>query len=105
MERRLTTAASLFIVLRSCRLIAIMLGRLRMTVSDCLSEYVKLGHEVFGKPRMVSTIRFGLGARAKYKDARLEEMVQDVIKRRNGEPRKHPFEKVVFQSGPALCAT
>ena len=76
-----------------------------MTFPDCLSEYVKLGHEVFGKPRMVSTIRFRLGARAKYKDVRLEEVLKDITENRNGEPRKHPSEKVVFRSGRALCAT
>ena len=104
-ERRLTTTARNSIALRSRRLIAIMLGQLRMTVPDCLSEYVKLGHEVFGKPRMVPAIRFGLGARAKYKGTRLKEMVQDIIKRHNGEPRKHHSEKVAFQSGRGLCAT
>lgn len=100
-----TTAARVFIALISRRLIAIMLGRFRMTVPDCLFEYVKLGHEVFGKPRIFPNIRFGLGARGKYNDARLEEMFKDITKRRNGEPRKHTFEKVVFQTGRALCAT
>ncbi|KAF8537718.1 hypothetical protein BDD12DRAFT_717299, partial [Trichophaea hybrida] len=30
---------------------AIMLGRLRMSVDDCLTEYNTLGSQVFGKPR------------------------------------------------------
>ena len=102
-ERRLTTVARLFIALKSRRLIAIMLGRFRMTVPDCLFEYAKLGHEVFGKPRIVSTLRFGLGARGKYKDARLEEMFKDITKRRN--EKEHPSEKTVFPSGRGLCAT
>ena len=32
-------------------LIAIMLSRLRMSVDDCIREYIRLGEEVFGQPR------------------------------------------------------
>ena len=35
----------------SNRLSAIMLGRFRMTVPDCLCEYERLGDRVLGKPR------------------------------------------------------
>ena len=59
-----------------------VLGRFRITVPDRLPQYVKLGHEVFGKPCIASTIRFGQRARAKYKDARLERMFKDVTRRR-----------------------
>ena len=36
---------------RCNRLIAIMLGRLRMSVADTISEYERLGNQVFGRPR------------------------------------------------------
>lgn len=87
------------------RLIAIMLGRFRMAVPDCLFEYRKLGQEVFGKPRMVSTLRFGLGVRHKYNAARLENVFKDVAIRRNELPQPHETGKITFPSGRGLCAT
>lgn len=86
-------------------LIAIMLGRFRMTVPDCLFEYRRLGQEVFGKPRMISTLRFGLGVRQKYKAARLEKVFKDVTKRRNEQPGPSETGKITFPSGRGLCAT
>lgn len=86
-------------------LIAIMLGRFRMTVPDCLFEYRRLGQEVFGKPRMISTLRFGLGVRHKYKAARLEEAFKDVAIRRNEQPGPSETGKITFPYGRGLCAT
>ncbi len=80
-----------------------MLGRFRMTIPDCLFEYRRLGQEVFGKPRMISTLRFGLGVRHKYKAARLEQVFKDVAIRRNEQPSEE--SKITFQSGRGLCAT
>ncbi|KAF4457108.1 Calcium-independent phospholipase A2-gamma [Fusarium austroafricanum] len=33
------------------RIIALMLGRMRMSIDDCINEYQRLGSVVFGKPR------------------------------------------------------
>ena len=82
-----------------------MLGRFRMTIPDCLYEYRRLGQEVFGKPRMISTLRFGLGLRYKYKAARLEEVFKDVSIRRNEQPGHGDLFTITFPSGRGLCAT
>lgn len=82
-----------------------MLGRFRMTVPDCLSEYRTLGQEVFGKPRMISTLKFGLGVRHKYKASRLEKVFEDVAKRRNEQPGPGETGKITFPSRRGLCAT
>lgn len=76
-----------------------------MTVPDCISEYQKLGQEVFGKPRMISTLRFGLGQRHKYKAARLEKVFKNVAKRRNEKPEPSETGKITFPTGQGLCAT
>ena len=76
-----------------------------MTVPDCLFEYRKLGQEVFGKPRMIFTLRFGMGIRQKYKAERLEKAFKDVTKRRNEQPGPSETENITFPSGRGLCAT
>ena len=76
-----------------------------MTIEDCLSEYRNLGSEVFGKPRMISTLRFGLGVRHKYKAARLEKVFQDICIQRDEYSRPGETSQIRFASGEGLCAT
>ena len=76
-----------------------------MTITDCLFEYRNLGQEVFGKPRMISTLRFGLGARHKYKAERLEKAFKNVSVRRNEQPGPNEMSEITFPSGRGLCAT
>ena len=77
-----------------------------MTVPDCISEYRSLGQEVFGKPRLFTTLRFGVGNRTKYKAARLERVFKDVTKRRNEQPEpSETYGKITFPSGRGLCTT
>ena len=54
---------------------------------------------------MISTLRFGLGVRQKYKAARLEKVFKDVTKRRNEQPGPSETGKITFPSGRGLCAT
>lgn len=82
-------------------LIAIMLGRFRMPVRDCLHEYKRLGEEVFGKPRFVNTLRFKLGDRKKYSTVKLEKVLQDVAKRHGEEMEDGQRVKFPMRSG--LC--
>ncbi|KAI9725004.1 MAG: hypothetical protein M1812_000280 [Candelaria pacifica] len=50
-----------------------MLGRLRMRVEDCVTEYERLGKEVFGKPRPLKYY--------KYSHTNLERVIKDVVQR------------------------
>lgn len=86
-------------------LIAIMLGRLRMTVPDCIAEYKTLGQEVFGKPRMVFTLRYGVGDRFKYNAANLEKVFRSVAERRSERMGKNPSGRITLPSGRGLCTT
>ncbi len=76
-----------------------------MTVPDCISEYRTLGQEVFGKPRIFSTLRFGVGHRYKYKAARVEKVFKDVARRRNEKPGNIAPRRIAFPSGKGLCTT
>ncbi|KAI1458357.1 FabD/lysophospholipase-like protein, partial [Annulohypoxylon moriforme] len=64
-------------------LIAIMLGRFRMTVEDCIDEYTNLAGEVFGHPRRLHDLNtYGLIKRCKYDTKKFEAVIKDVITRR-----------------------
>ncbi len=89
-------------ILTLCRLIAIMLGRLRMSVDDCIDEYLRLGGRVFGKPRHFHQLVKPLiwVDRTKYDAKIFEDVIQDVTERRGkigGGSR--------FKSEPGLCKT
>ncbi|KAL8788948.1 MAG: hypothetical protein Q9195_007064 [Heterodermia aff. obscurata] len=75
-----------------------------MAVPDCINEYKNLGEEVFGRPRVFSTLRFGLGDRTKYKAARLERVIKDVTARRN-EHLAESDPSIRFPSGRGMCKT
>ncbi|KAL2046843.1 hypothetical protein N7G274_000861 [Stereocaulon virgatum] len=63
-------------------LIGIMIGRLRMSIDDCISEYEQLGGKVFGRPRHVHLRSPLFFPRDKYASRRLRNVVSDVVKRR-----------------------
>ena len=76
-----------------------------MTIADCIFEYRTLAQEVFGRPRLISTLRFGLGVRAKYKAKRLEKVFKGVSTKRNEQPEPGENPKIKFAHGRGLCAT
>jgi len=79
-----------------------MLSRLRMTVEDCITEYINLGGKIFGKPRHfheLVTPLFWIN-RTKYKAKKFVKVINDVTERRgkrNGGSR--------FENDADLCRT
>lgn len=65
-------------------LIAIMLGRLRMTVDDCIQEYERLAGSVFGHANLFhqTFLPTAWMKRPKYDTAVLESVIRGVITRR-----------------------
>ncbi|TAQ86448.1 hypothetical protein B7494_g5222 [Chlorociboria aeruginascens] len=65
-------------------LIAIMLGRLRMNIDDCITEYEQLAGSVFGHPNIFHQTFLPTAClkRPKYDTRVLERVIQDVITRR-----------------------
>lgn len=59
-----------------------MLGRLRMNVDDCISEYEILGAKVFGHSRKCHLRSPLFWPRDKYNYKTLESVVRGVVRRR-----------------------
>jgi len=80
-----------------------MLSRLRMTVDDCIVEYLSLGGRVFGKPRHFHQLVGPLVwlERTKYDAARLENVVHEVLGRRGERVERNGH----FKSEEGLCRT
>jgi len=66
-------------------LISIMLGRLRMSIGECLEQYCLVGDKLFGHKNT------GFPLRTKYGHKPLEEAVQDIVRQRN-LGNLHPWE-------------
>lgn len=64
-------------------LISIMLGRLRMSIDDCIAEYETLGPKVFAHPRWFHLRSPFFWPRDKYDHRSLEKAIRDVIDRRS----------------------
>ncbi|KAL9066172.1 MAG: hypothetical protein Q9157_007232 [Trypethelium eluteriae] len=89
---------------RRLKLIAIMLGRLRMPVSDCLHEYKTLGEKIFGDPRILTQLSFIIIPRAKYDSVTLINVFKGVIGSRE-EVSHGRNEDALFPSQLGLCKT
>jgi len=63
-------------------LIAIMLGKLGMSLEECIIAYDELSTKIFRKKHKRARLTFGL-APAKYSGRKLRDCVQDLLKRRN----------------------
>ncbi|KAF8158515.1 acyl transferase/acyl hydrolase/lysophospholipase [Crassisporium funariophilum] len=76
-------------------LIAIMLGRLRMTVDQCIEAYEKLASKIFNAGIM-SKIENGSVTGARYSATVLEQAIKDIVKQYTGnadEPMRDPQDE------------
>jgi len=80
-----------------CSLIAVMLGRLRMSLDECEDAYTKMSERIF-KPKRSSHNYFGrssdfLGATGRFDSAELEDAIKEIIVHhqvKEGAPLKDP---------------
>ncbi|KAI1377436.1 FabD/lysophospholipase-like protein [Hypoxylon crocopeplum] len=82
-------------------LIAIMLGRFRMTVEDCIHEYRTLLGKVFGRPRFFHHLNSGLPW-CKYNTGNFEKVIKDVVVRRV-EKGRNDLPNARFDTESGLC--
>ncbi|CAI6335461.1 unnamed protein product [Periconia digitata] len=82
-------------------LIAIMLGRFRMSVLDCLGEYERMGNRVFGKPRPLSRRDIVGGQWCRYSTEDMKSVLKDVIARRS--ERAQRINDTQLPSNPTMC--
>ena len=77
-----------------------MLGRLRMSPTECLESYGDLAERVFGRPRFIHALRFPfINPRCKFNHVPLEEAIKDITAKfdhsRNPDASfRQPCEKV-----------
>ena len=62
-------------------LIAIMLGKLGMSVEECIREYYRLSERIFKKKHIRGRISHGL-AKSKYSKKRLRQSITDLMDRK-----------------------
>jgi hypothetical protein len=72
---------SKLIAVSICRLIAIMLGRLDMTIDECIEAYNDLSSKIFGQNHD-STVALGHN---RYSSSKFEETVKEFIEKRTGD--------------------
>jgi hypothetical protein len=60
-------------------LLAIMLGRLRLSIEECINEYENLGKLVFGRPNQ-------LASRNKYSAENFASIIKGLLKRKRNSP-------------------
>ena len=71
-----------------------------MPVSDCITEYERLGGQVFGKPRRFHGWNIPFLKRTKYSTSKFTEVTKDLLKRRLQPETRH-----VFKFDKDLCKT
>ena len=82
-----------------------MLGRLRMTVPDCIAEYQNLASTIFGKPRLVCALRVGVLPVNKYNTERLEKVFREVQQRRSEQQQEDGHRTTEFACSKDVCKT
>jgi len=79
------------IIMLTIRIIALMLGRLRMSTNECIDAYLEMSKTVFGQTQ-------GFTHREKFSPEALEQAIQDIVKRKTGDEN-------AFLMDPACCKT
>jgi hypothetical protein len=65
-------------ILTSASIIALIIGRLRMSASECIDAYLEMSEKVFGQSQ-------GFTHREMFNPEALERVVKDIVKRKTGE--------------------
>ena len=60
-------------------MIAVMLGRLQMTVDDCVTSFIEFGDGTFARPRLLHNYTFLLFGHSKYGEGTIHKIIQKVI--------------------------
>ena len=60
-------------------MIAVMLGRLQMTVNECITSFIEFGNGTFAHPRLLHNYIFLLLGRSKYGEGTIHKTIQRVV--------------------------
>ena len=81
-------------------LISIMLGKLGMSVDECIQEYRELSSEIFGKKKFRGQLTRGL-VTSKYSGKKLLKCVRGLIHRKGKQMDLHMLQTEPQQDGMA----
>ena len=83
-----------------------MLGRLQMTVEECIEGFLNLATEVYGKSRFSSVRTLLLKNGEKYDHRRLEAAIKDMVRRKDKGPKLDAADsEEIFESSTNMCKT
>lgn len=83
----------------SDRLIAIMLGRLNMSVEQCIEAYTEMAGEIFGRKKHRFGFNFRLHEQEKYDSEILKRAIQTILKKKGLD------EDTLMKEKGSDCAT
>lgn len=88
-------------------MIAIMLGRLQMTVEESIESFKGYGNEVFTHARLVHTLqfRFSFLNRPKYGEKPVRKAIESIVQRYEPDPEKKLWRQYVFAAVHDQCRT
>jgi len=94
-------------VAKVCSLIAIMLGRLQMTVDDAIKGFKKYCRDIFSHPRLFGgpTTFALLLNRDKYDQKVFEQAMKDLVDEFNPDPGGHIWSHNLFAAPEDRCKT
>jgi hypothetical protein len=75
------------------RIIALMLGRLRMSVGEAIEDYGTLAQRVFSDPRLI-------GGDGKFKARNLEDAIKEIVEKKAGRA-----DEPMIDPRPDACKT
>lgn len=93
--------------LTSNRLVAIMLGRLRMPIKDCIDEYKHLARKTLGNSRQFTELNYPFipgHRRTKYNAKKFRMDFEDIVDRRN-QWSTDETRNATFPAEQDLCKT
>jgi len=77
-----------------------MLGRLRMSVEQCVLHYPSMASKIFSKPHR---FQFKGWPRSKYEAKPLEDAIKEIVRARGNNKEREPY--TTFSSPDDLCRT
>lgn len=84
-----------------------MLGRLQMTVNECIESFKAYGEAVFTQARLIHTLQFPFLFlnRPKYGDKSVRKAIEKVVQRQEPDAEKKVWKQYTFAASHDHCRT
>ena len=86
-------------------MIAIMIGRLHMTIDECIESFKSYGDDVFPHARSIPILQFLFLDRPKYGEKPISKAIKKVVERYRPESEKHMWKQHTFAASRDQCRT